>query len=237
MTVLDLFCGGGGASIGMLRAGASWITGVDIENQLEYPLWFFHADALNLPVDYLKRFDFIWASPPCQAYSFAAARWRNSGKEWPDLVGRTRGMLLESGVPFVMENTPGAPLRKDLRLCGEMFGLKVIRHRIFEIEGFDCAQPEHIKHTGMVKDGHYVTVAGNGGDYAGHNFCKLNDLPVASQLKTWQYAMGIDWIANKKTLREAVPPAYSEYIFGEFRKWRDGRGSICEDMRRERESW
>jgi DNA (cytosine-5)-methyltransferase 1 len=101
-------------------------------------------------------------------------------------------------------------------LCGEMFGLKVIRHRYFEAEGFEVAQPEHVKHRGMVKDGYYVTVAGNGGDYAGHNFCKLNDLPGATQLETWQYAMGIDWICNKNTLREAVPPAYSEYIFRQF---------------------
>jgi DNA (cytosine-5)-methyltransferase 1 len=205
--------------MGMLKAGASWITGVDIENQSEYPLWFFHADALSLPVDYLQRHDFIWASPPCQGYSYAAARWRNSGKEWPDLVGKTRELLLLSGIPFVIENVPGAPIRKDLVLCGEAFGLKVIRHRVFEIHGFECTQPKHVKHRGMVKDGFYVTVAGNGGDYAGHNFCKLNDLPEANQLQTWRYAMGIDWM-SKKTLREAVPPAYSEYIFGEFMKWR-----------------
>ena len=220
MTVLDLFCGGGGASAGMLKAGASWITGVDIENQPEYPLWFFHADALALPVEYLQRFDFIWASPPCQAYSYAGHRWRNAGKKYDDLADKTRRLLHWSGVPFVIENVPGAPIRKDLTLCGEMFGLKVIRHRIFEIHGFECRQPEHVKHRGMVKDGYYVTVAGDGGDYAGHNFCKLNDLPGATQLETWKHAMGIDWLSNKKTLRESVPPAYSEYIFREFRKWK-----------------
>jgi DNA (cytosine-5)-methyltransferase 1 len=111
----------------------------------------------------------------------------------------------------VIENVAGAEMRHDLMLCGEMFGLKVIRHRYFEIHGFDVVQPEHIKHRGMVKDGYYVTVAGNGGNYAGHNFCELNDLPGATQLKTWQYAMQIDWISNKKTLRECVPPKYSEY--------------------------
>lgn len=222
--VLDLFCGGGGASVGMMNAGAS-VVGVDIEPQPEHPgyynmLDFRHADALDLPLSFIKGFDFIWASPPCQAYSYAAARWRNSGKVWPDLVGPVREMLLESGVPFCIENTAGAPIRHDLMLCGEMFGLKVIRHRYFEFEGFHAVQPEHIKHRGMVKDRFYVTVAGNGGDYAGHNFCKLNDLPGATQLRTWQFAMQIDWISNKKTLREAVPPAYSEYIFSQFRKAR-----------------
>ena len=221
LRVLDLYCGGGGATVGMTRAGAI-VTGVDIIAQPEYPgfynfLDFRHADVLKLPVEFLREFDFIWASPPCQAYSYAAHRWRNSGKTWPDLVEATRDLLLNSSVPFCIENVAGAPIRHDLMLCGEMFRLKVLRHRYFEVEGFSSvAQPEHIKHRGMVKDGHYVTVAGNGGDYAGHNFCKLKELPEATQLETWQYAMGIDWISSKKTLREAVPPAYSEYILKQF---------------------
>ncbi len=220
MKALDLYAGGGGASMGMMRAGA-FVVGIDIAAQLEHPgygnfLDFIQADVLKLPVEFLRKFDFIWASPPCQAYSYAAARWRNTGREWPDLIAATRNLLEAAGVPYCIENTAGAPIRKDLTLCGEMFGLKVIRHRYFEIEGFLVPQPEHIKHRGMVKDGYYVTVAGNGGDYAGHNFCKLNDLPGKNQLETWQYAMGIDWMWNKKTLREAVPPAYSEYILKEL---------------------
>jgi len=217
MRVLDLFCGGGGASAGMKQAGASWITGVDIENQPEYPFWFFHADVERLPIDWIQRFDIAWASPPCQKYSYAGHRWRNAGREYPDLVGITRDKLLKSGIPFVIENVPGAPVRKDLILCGEMFGLKVIRHRIFEIEGFECAQPEHIDHRGTCLDGSYVTVAGTGGNDSEHNYVSLSELPGMNQLQTWQYAMGINWISNKKTLREAVPPAYSEYIFREFR--------------------
>ena len=216
MKVIDLYCGGGGASMGMFEAGADTVLGVDIAAQPEYPFWFLQADIQNLTLEFLSAADFIWASPPCQAYSYAAARWRNSGKTWPDMVSFTRELLLETGKPFVIENVAGAPIRKDLTLCGEMFDLKVIRHRKFEIHGFSVAQPEHIKHRGMVKDGYYVTVAGNGGDYAGHSFCKLNDLPGANQLETWQFAMGIPWISNKKTLREAVPPAYAKYIFSEF---------------------
>jgi len=224
--VLDLFCGGGGASMGMSSAGAH-VTGIDIEYQHEHPAMdlfaaerfdFRQKNVFTLSLDYIREFDFVWASPPCQAYSYAAHRWRNSGKTWPDLLPGTRTMLEYAGVPFVIENVAGAPLRHDLMLCGEMFGLKVIRHRYFEIHGFSVTQPAHIKHRGMVKDGHYVTVAGNGGDYAGHNFCKLWELPGANQLQTWQFAMGTPWISSKKTLREAVPPAYSEYIMREFTK-------------------
>lgn len=219
MVILDLFCGGGGASVGMKQAAPkAEIIGVDIADQPEYPFWFMQADFAQLTTEYFQRFDFIWASPPCQAYSYAAARWRNSGKTWPDLVEETRNLLEAAGVPFVIENVAGAPIQHDLMLCGEIFDLKVIRHRYFEIHGFAAVQPDHIKHRGMVKDGYYVTVAGNGGDYAGHNFCRLNDLPEATQLETWRYAMGIDWISNKKTLRECVPPAYSKYIMEQFLK-------------------
>ncbi len=207
--VLDLFCGGGGVSMGIYLAGASKVTGVDIKEEPEYPcltsedFTFIQADATKFDMDFLKQFDFIWASPPCQSYTFASARWRNLGKTYPDLVEPTRNMLLESGVPFCMENVITAPLRKDLILCGEMFGIKVIRHRIFEINGFKARQPVHISHKGSVKAGHYVTVAGHGGD-------------GKASLKAWQDAMQIHWMKNKKTLAESIPPVFSRYILEEF---------------------
>lgn len=216
MRVLDLFSGGGGASVGMQNAGATFIMGIDIEEQPEYPFWFMQANALELTVEYLQRFDFIWASPPCQQYSIATARWRNSGREYSDLVAPIRGLLRIARIPFVIENVYGAPMNRDLTLCGEMFGLKIIRHRIFEIFGFECEQLDHLPHRGRVCDGYYVTVAGNGGNYAGHNFDKLNDLPELTQLQTWQFAMGIDWIKDKRRLKQAVPPAYATYIFSQF---------------------
>lgn len=207
--ILDLYCGGGGVSMGMYLAGASEIVGVDIKPEPEYPsltsgdFTFMQADATKLDIDFIKSFDFVWASPPCQSYTFASARWRNLGKTYPDLVEPTRNMLLKAGVPFCMENVTTAPLRKDLILCGEMFGIKVIRHRIFEINGFKARQPAHVKHRGSVKDGHYVTVAGHGGD-------------GKASLKAWQDAMQIHWMRNKKTLAESIPPVYSRYILEEF---------------------
>jgi SAM-dependent methyltransferase len=207
--VLDLFCGGGGVSMGIYLAGASKVTGVDIKPEPEYPcltsedFTFMQADATTLDLDFLKSFDFIWASPPCQSYTFASARWRNLGKTYPDLVEPTRNLLLSTGVPFCMENVTTAPLRKDLILCGEIFGLKVIRHRIFELSGFKARQPAHVKHRGSVKAGHYVTVAGHGGD-------------GKASLKAWQDAMQIHWMKNKKTLAESIPPVYSRYILEEF---------------------
>jgi DNA (cytosine-5)-methyltransferase 1 len=225
MKVLDLFCGAGGASVGLHRAGFE-VHGVDLNAQTEYPFEFTQADALKWNEwDY----DLIWASPPCQAYSWGTVKWRNKGKQYVDLVAPTRELLLKTGKPFVLENVVGSPLRKDLILCGEMFGLRVIRHRVFEIHGFQVEQPHHKKHKGSVWHGEYIgvwsggkpgcfgdeekrkyycTVAGHGGD-GGKGNCSL---------KAWQEAMGINWINNKKTLAQCVPPAYSEYIANQFKE-------------------
>lgn len=224
MKVLDLFCGGGGTSKGLLDAGFEEIVGVDNKLQPFYKHGkFWLKDVFEIPLTYFQDFDFIWASPPCQKYSWGTVKWRNKGKQYPDFVAPTRELLLKTGKPFVIENVVGAPLRKDLMLCGEMFGLKVIRHRIFEIYGFKCKQPEHKKHKRHVYDRtaigvwmggklgcpsnqamrkYYVTVAGHGGD-GGKGNCSL---------KAWQDAMEIDWIKDKKTLAQCVPPKYAEYI-------------------------
>ncbi len=153
MIALDLFCGAGGASKGLLNAGFRKVYGIDIKEQPEYPFDYAILDALKIDKELLKQYDFIWASPPCQAYSWGTVKWRNQGKKYPDLIGKTRKLLLKTGKPFVIENVIGSPLRRDLMLCGEMFNLRVIRHRIFECHGFKPIQPEHKKHKRFVWDG------------------------------------------------------------------------------------
>jgi DNA (cytosine-5)-methyltransferase 1 len=193
---------------------------MDIAAQPDYPFFFMQVNALNVTSDFLEHMGikFIWASTPCQAYSRANEHLRQKGRTYPDLISPTRDLLSQSGLPWCMENVPGAPLRADLKLCGAMFKLRVIRHRDFEISGFKARQLPHRKHQGSAKAGDYVTVAGNGGNDSEHNYTILNGMEDASQLKVWQHAMGIDWIRDRKHLREAVPPAYSEYIFRQFMK-------------------
>jgi hypothetical protein len=191
---LDLFCGAGGASMGLHQAGFD-VTGIDVRPQPRYPFRFIQADALLTPVR-LEDFDFIWASPPCQAHSLGAV-WRGTAGNHPDLIAVTRALLSSASVPWIMENVPQAPLRRDLMLRGEMFGLKVCRERIFELSGFWVMQPP-LPFRGSIKRGDFVTVAGHGGD-------------GSNSLKVWRRAIGIDWMSKEETA-EAIPPAYSRYI-------------------------
>ena len=127
---LDLFCGAGGVCAGLQEAGFI-VTGIDIKEQPDYPGKFILGDALDPPVD-LKDFDFIWASPPCQAYSVA----NNSHKaEHPMLIEKTRKLLAQHyNHVTCIENVTGAPIREDLTLTLPMFGNFTHPHRrIFEL--------------------------------------------------------------------------------------------------------
>lgn len=203
LRALDLFCCAGGASMGLHRAGFE-VVGVDIAPQPHYPFEFHQADALTYPLD---GFDFIWASPPCQRFSDLAKRNGNA-EDWPDLVDPIRQRLAACGAYYTIENVEGAPLRRDLLLCGTMFpGLRVLRHRVFETN-FGIAQPAHGRHplvfTHDKRKAHYgeidqdisfVQVTGGGN-------CSIANARAA---------MGIGWM-TKGEINEAIPPAYAEFI-------------------------
>ena len=204
--LLDLFCGAGGAGLGYAQAGFE-VVGVDLADQPNYPFEFIRADALTLDPAFLAEFDAIHASPPCQAYSDLAHRNGNAD-DWPKLVEPVRDLLAGTGLPYVIENVEGAPLRDYIVLCGTMFPeLRVLRHRLFETN-FPILAPAHARHplvhTRDRRKAHYgrtdewvdyVTVTGGG------------NCTVAAA----RDAMGIDWM-NKREINEAIPPAYSEYV-------------------------
>ena len=187
--LLDLFCGAGGCSAGYAAAGFE-VTGVDILPQPRYPYRFIQADALDFPFD---GFDVIHASPPCQLYSVTAALWQ---REYPALLPCIRERLWASGKPFVIENVVGAPLPGSIVLCGTMFGLGVLRHRLFESNVLLFA-PGPCQHQGTVKEGHYVTVFGKGGN--------------GYTRERGSQAMGIAWMTVRE-LSQAIPPKYTEWI-------------------------
>ena len=131
MKLLDLFCGAGGAAMGYHRAGFDDITGVDIKPMPRYPFKFIQGDALEYLAAHGAEYDVIHASPPCQAYSIMQHA-NHMRKDHPDLVDSVRDALKQTGKPWIIENVPGAPLIDPILLCGLSFGLRVIRHRLFE---------------------------------------------------------------------------------------------------------
>ena len=205
MKVLDLFSGSGGAAMGLHRAWPDAdITGVDLKAMPRYPFRFIQADAMTFQ---LEGYDFIWASPPCQEYS--VAKNMHIDRSYPDLVAPTRTRLEASGVPYIIENVVGAPLNTVVELCGTMFGLKTFRHRRFETSYMVLA-PKH-KH-----EKHWVAQP-NGG-YSAH-YKGSTHITVAGN--NWNFedgkaAMGIEWM-NHDELKQAIPPAYSEFL---ARQWR-----------------
>jgi DNA (cytosine-5)-methyltransferase 1 len=217
MKALDLFCGGGGASRGLADAGYE-VTGVDLHDQRRdvggYPFAFIKADALTVDPEWVATFDLVWASPPCQRFS-AATRQTGNPEDHPDLVEPIREMLEQYARCWIIENVLGAPLIEPIMLCGTMFGLGVVRHRLFECS-FDVTPPPHPKHAGSLVTGEYVTVAGNGGVPAWtlrerERRGLPRHRPGEMELGTWQRAMAIDWL-DRKQLVQAIPPAYSRFL-------------------------
>lgn len=199
---LDLFCGAGGVSMGLYRAGFD-VVGVDIQRQPHYPFPFVRGDALKPPFR-LSDFDLIWASPPCQAYTMMQGlNTRAKKKDHPKLIEPTRAMLQASGVPYIIENVVGAPLIDPILLCGSMFGLRVRRHRLFECSFF--ALRLACRHTFNVAP---IAVYGDHPQQPGDKTYRVNR---ARTLAEGQEAMGIDWMPWKP-LTQAIPPAFSEHL-------------------------
>lgn len=222
---LDLFCGAGGASAGLALAGFD-VIGIDIQPQPHYvhPGRFIQGDALSPPVD-LARFDFIWASPPCQAFSAATNMRGAMAKTHPNLIPPIRMILEASGVPYAIENVPRAPLRPDVILDGDMFGLGTYRKRVFEIGGFFVLTPPPSKPFGPFSRPGAVTCAGRTGTFKEPRTGRVVHRGTPAE---WRAALRIDWPMPARAMAQCVPPAYAEFIghqalaqiCGEFRRLR-----------------
>jgi DNA (cytosine-5)-methyltransferase 1 len=199
---LDLFCGAGGAGMGLYRAGFD-VTGVDIKQQRRYPFWFMLGDALEAD---LSGFDFVWASPPCQRYTVSQNASRNR-EAHPDLIAPVRAKLEAWGGPWIIENVVGAPLCNPTMLCGLALGLKVKRHRLFESNCFLLGLPcgGHDQDYYLLQGREVRNRVRMGADPKGTR-CGLR---VATSIG--REAMGIDWMTRAE-MSEAIPPAYAEFL-------------------------
>jgi len=158
-------------------------------------------DILGAP-GYLDQFDVIHASPPCQAYTVLQRVAKNADAH-PDLVGPVRSALKSWNGPYVIENVPGAPMEDPVVLCGEVFGLEIVRHRLFESN-----QPlfsrgcRHVR--GGTTTGRYVAFKRN----TGHG--GRSPTPRATD-RQGREAMRVQWMTLMES-RQAVPPAYTRYL-------------------------
>jgi DNA (cytosine-5)-methyltransferase 1 len=197
--LLDLFCGAGGAAMGYYRAGFN-VVGVDIKPQPHYPFEFHQADALDYPLD---GFEAIHASPPCQCFTVYGNNRLHMKTTHKDLIAATRSHLKCCGVPWVIENVPGAPLYRPIQLCGTSFSIPVRRHRLFESSEPLLAMPcQHDRFTER-------RYPGSSNRPNGRTVCNIGEWRVPLQRQ--QEAIGIDWMSVKE-LSQAIPPAYTEFI-------------------------
>jgi len=198
MRILDLFCGAGGSAWGLhLGFPLAIIVGVDKFEQPHYPFEFHQANAIDFD---LSGYDFIWCSPPCQAYSPLKSLAR---KDHLALIDVMRSRLEKQTTPYCIESVSGDPLHYPVVLCGMMFGLGTYRHRYFEtsFKVERLSHPGHKRPTQVLgkplKPDEMMTIVGH---FSG-----------AAQARK---AMGIEHFMPQSALSQAIPPAYSKYIAG-----------------------
>jgi hypothetical protein len=117
---IDLFCGLGGWTEGLLAAGYD-VIGFDNERHVygehRYPAQLVIQDVLTLHGSQFAGVDLIVASPPCQAYSYRAMPWKRAKALPPpdnalfDSCFRIQREAIEAAgrhIPLVVENVKGA---------------------------------------------------------------------------------------------------------------------------------
>jgi len=215
-TVLDLFCGAGGASMGYHRAGFS-VVGVDIKPQPRYPFEFHQGDALEFAAQHGHEFDLIHASPPCQGYSKLRFLPQNKLNHYPLLIEPTRTRLRTLGKPYIIENIHGAPLVHPMVLNGVFFGLTAWKVRDFECSPWLLApilpkkpKGRNVAPINEFEKGQYGLMR-----VAGQSF----SVPHARK------AMDISWMTRAE-LAQAIPPAYTEYIGGQMLRFLERREAV-----------
>lgn len=220
--LLDLFSCQGGASSGYVEAGFD-VIGVDHRPQPHYPFAFEVAD-LSDPATILgliarHRPRAVHASPPCQRFTQGLAG-NVKADNYPDLVASTRAALAASGLPYVIENVPRAPLLNPLTLCGTEFGLTthdddgsevwLRRHRLFESNvtlmgagGCHCAS----------KRGKIAGVYG--GARSTREGAKERKGGYTPSVEVARRLLGVPWMTLHGA-QQCIPPAYAAFIGGQL---------------------
>lgn len=191
ITAIDLFCGAGGLSYGLQRAGVSVVAGIDLDPACAYPFEsnidasFFERDVRELQAGDLQA---LWGDcetralvgcAPCRPFSPYRRGVDTSGeKEWPLLSEFGRLALETRPELLTMENVPrigssevfkefvadltGAGYHVDWRSCrGTAYGLAQTRRRLVLVASL--LGPIEVPR-GVAREGNGRTVRGEIGD-------------------------------------------------------------------------
>ena len=233
--LLDLFAGEGGAGAGYARAGFE-VVGVDNDpaRLKRYPFESHQADALEFLAEHGHEFDVIHASPTCTGYSRGTAAIPDRLDKYDRLIAVTRGLLIESGKMYVIENVEDAKreLVNPMLLCGRMFGLGATdtdgtplvldRHRLFESNVFLTSFPHDAHDDSTPLPGTPQCACGEthfqvAGLYGGGRRDKYEARHireggyVPKDLGVLRALIGCDWMSEKGCFL-SIPPAYTQHI-------------------------
>jgi DNA (cytosine-5)-methyltransferase 1 len=193
------------------------MTGIDHKPQPRYVgEQFYQMDVFDVLQDksFVRSFDFLHMSPPCQWYSQTRHMKQNSSGKVDALTPALEWIQRAySDMLIIVENVERAPLEHPhhqcLMLCGSSFGLSGIderrqlrRHRKFRLYNFRVPEVP-CAHNGFRPLGVYGVLRDNipGGGQTAANIQEARKL------------MGIEWMKWLE-LKEAIPPVYTEYIGG-----------------------
>lgn len=185
------------------------VIGVDINPQPDYPFRFIQADVLTARIPWHK-VQAVHASPPCQTHSVTKNNHRAGAdgrrRTHLDCLPETREMLTASGLPYVIENVPQAPMINPIMLCGSMFNLEtknfeLRRHRMFE-GNWDLPTPPRHRCGRKIS----MSLVGHTGAYYYKGGCFHVTRQQGMQL------MGMPWITANGRLTQSIPPAYTAYM-------------------------
>lgn len=217
MKLLDLFCCAGGSAKGYHDAGFDEIVGIDIVKRKNYPYGFIQADVMEIldDEDFIKKFDFIHASPPCQFYSrlkYLSGNVEAWEENHVDLVSPVRNKLeyyyKKYDIPYIIENVEGAPLDNPIKLYGSQFGLLTQRPRLFE-SCIDLVEPTQKRFN--LNTGKLGTISEDGTV----SVCGRRNLQGFNEVQTKLYygiaLGGIDWMTLEE-LTQCIPPCYTEFL-------------------------
>lgn len=168
-----------------------------------YPYEFRAGDALKLTADDLREFDLIHLGGPCQPWSKMMNCRPGLREKYTDLILPLRPVLIESGVPYVIENVENSPLINPIWLCAVAFGVpELLRHRGFEAgNGLVLPPLHHPDHPLKAsKAGHWVP--GTAMSLAGH----------AAPISKARELMAVTRYVPRDMLMEAAPAYMTAYV-------------------------